>query len=88
MEKEENNKLSYISTAKVGTLIAFEDGNGKVKSAKVISNDEWNEMIEAETAYGMKYSLKYDSILWVKTGNRWPRGIYNLLKGKAKDGKN
>ena len=89
MENEEcKDKLSYISTAKEGTLIAFKDYCGKVKTAKVISNDEWNETIEAETAYGMKYTVKYESILWVKTGSRWQRGIYDLLKGKVKDEEN
>lgn len=77
-------KEKYIDTALEGTLIAFsiEDEN-KAKSAKVIKVDKDKRFVYAETSYGKKYKVKYENVLWVKTGTRWPRGVYNLLKGNG-----
>ena len=69
-----------------GVIVAFKK-NEKCKSAKVISNDEEivNDIIEVETKMGKKYKINKEDILWVKTGQRWPKGVYHLLIG---DGKN
>ena len=64
----------------VGTLVAFKT-NGKVKSAKIIKKSTKNELALVETKVGKQYRINYDDIVWVKTGKRWPRGVYNLLKG-------
>ena len=34
-----------------------------------------------ETDYGAQYITPYEDIIWVRTGKRWPRGVYKLLKG-------
>lgn len=77
---ENMNKKTYINNMSVGTLVAFKT-NGKVKSAKIIKKSTKNELALVETKVGKQYRINYDEIVWVKTGKRWPRGVYNLLKG-------
>jgi len=74
-------KMPYIENVKIGTLVAFRLSNGRVKSAKVIRKSTKNRKLMLETNYGAKYVVSYDDIIWVRTGKRWPRGVYNLLKG-------
>lgn len=74
-------KMPYIENVKIGTLVAFRLPNGKVKSAKVIRKSTKNRKLKLETNYGAKYIVSYDDIIWVRTGKRWPRGVYRLLKG-------
>lgn len=74
-------KMPYIENVEIGTLVAFRLSNGKVKSAKVIRKSTKNRKLKLETNYGAKYIVSYDDIIWVRTGKRWPRGVYNLLKG-------
>lgn len=77
---EDMNKKTYINNMSVGTLVAFKT-KGKVKSAKIIKKSTKNELALVETKVGKQYRINYDDIVWVKTGKRWPRGVYNLLKG-------
>lgn len=74
-------KMPYIENVEIGTLVAFRLSNGKVKSAKVIRKSTKNRKLKLETNYGAKYIVSYDDIIWVRTGKRWPRGVYRLLKG-------
>ena len=74
-------KMPYIENIEIGTLVAFRLFNGKVKSAKVTRKSTKNRKLMLETDYGAKYIVSYDDILWVRTGKRWPRGVYKLLKG-------
>lgn len=71
----------YVKNAKEGNIVAFKTTNGKVKSAAVEMNDSENGTLHLVTKYGAKYIVEYDNVLWVKTGNRWPKYIYVLLKG-------
>ena len=82
VEKESANvdfdmaqKIPYIENIEIGT------SNGKVKSAKVTRKSTKNRKLKLETDYGAEYIVSFDDILWVRTGKRWPRGIYKLLKG-------
>lgn len=75
------NKKKYVTGIEIGTLVAFRLPNGKVKSAKVTKKSSKNEKLKLETDYGAEYVVSYDDIIWVRTGKRWPRGVYNLLKG-------
>jgi hypothetical protein len=34
-----------------------------------------------ETSYGATHVIPFEDVLWVRTGARWPRGVYNMLKG-------
>lgn len=74
-------KMPYIENIEVGTLVAFRLSNGKVKSAKVTRKSTKNRKLKLETDYGAEYIVSYEDIVWVRTGKRWPRGVYRLLKG-------
>lgn len=74
------SKGDYIKNIEVGVLIAFKVQDRMV-SAKVIQVNE-ND-VKAETKNGSIYFVGKESIVWVKTGNRWPSGIYNALRNNA-----
>lgn len=72
------NKQQYLDSLKVGQIVAFKI-NDKMISAKV-SYFLKDGSVEVETKNGSKYYIKTEEISWVKTGARWPAGIYNALK--------
>lgn len=74
-------KMHYIENIEIGTIVAFKLSNGKVKSAKVVKKSTKNRKLKLETDYGAEYIVSYESVIWVRTGKRWPKGVYNLLKG-------
>lgn len=76
-------KMSYIENIDIGTIVAFRLSNGKVKSAKVARKSTKNRKLKLETDYGAEYIVSFDDIIWVRTGKRWPRGVYKLLKGQV-----
>lgn len=83
-KKSTNNideqKLSYIERAEAGTIIACTI-NGKVKSAKIVKRSTKKRCFMVETAYGAQHVVSYENVVWVRTGNKWPRGVYRALKG-------
>lgn len=81
VEVDMKQKMPYIENVEIGTLVAFRLSNGKVKSAKVVKKSTKNRKLKVETNYGAAYIISYDDVVWVRTGKRWPRGIYKLLKG-------
>lgn len=74
-------KMHYIENIDIGTIVAFRLSNGKVKSAKVVKKSTKNRKLKLETDYGAEYIISYEDVIWVRTGKRWPRGVYKLLKG-------
>ena len=76
-------KMSYIENIDIGTIVAFRLSSGKVKSAKVTRKSTKNRKLKLETDYGAEYIVSYDDVVWVRTGKRWPRGVYKLLKGQV-----
>ena len=82
-EVQKINKARYIDDADVGTIIAFKLPGMKVKSAKIIRRSTKNKKFKVQTAYGVEYVVSFDEVIWVKTNKRWPKGVYNLLKGKV-----
>lgn len=78
-------KDRYLDTAEIGCLVAFKIETGKVKSAKIVKRSTSGRKLKVETAYGMEYIVPYDNVLWVKTGTRWPKGVYMLLKGISQE---
>jgi len=74
-------KMPYIERAEVGALVAFKLSSGKVKSAKIINKSSKNRKLKLETEYGAIYVVSYEDVIWVRTGLRWPSGVYKLLKG-------
>ncbi len=76
-------KMSYIENIDIGTIVAFRLSNGKVKSAKVVKKSTKNRKLKLETDYGAEYIVSYEDVVWVRTGKRWPKGVYKLLKGQV-----
>lgn len=83
VEVNMEQKMSYIENVDIGTIIAFRLSNGKVKSAKVTRKSTKNRKLKVETDYGAEYIVSYEDVVWVRTGKRWPRGVYRLLKGQV-----
>lgn len=81
MQSMSEEKYKYVSTAEIGVIVAFKDQSGKVRSAKVINKSSSGEKLKVVTAYGKEFVVPYGDVVWVKTGDRWPRGVYDLLKG-------
>lgn len=81
LEVNMEQKMQYIEKIEIGALVAFKLMNGKVKSAKVIRKSTKNRKLKLETDYGAVYIVSYEDIIWVRTGKRWPKGVYRLLKG-------
>lgn len=74
-------KEEYMKSAKIGTFIAFSSPNGRVKSAKILRKSSEDKLFHVVTEYEDEFIVPFSDVLWVKTGSRWPRGVYNLLKG-------
>lgn len=91
VEEQEDNGLSaeerlerhskYVENVKVGTLVAFKTGPNKAKSAMVQKRSTKNRKLKVVTKYGKEFIISFDDVIWVHTNKRWPRGIYNMLKG-------
>lgn len=80
---EEMRKIRHmkaVENAEVGVIVAFVF-DGKCRSAKIIKKSTKNKMMLLQTNYGAEFKVPFDSIVWVKNGKRWPRGVYNMLKG-------
>lgn len=80
-EDAESKRKAYVENIAIGTIVAFRTQDGKVKSAKVTNKSSKYRRLKLETKYGAIYVIKYEDVIWVKTGKRFPRGVYNLLKG-------
>ncbi len=80
-EERTEKKLGYIEGAKVGTLVAFKTDNGKIKSAMIVKRSTKNRKFKLETKYGASFIVPFDDVIWVRTNKRWPKGVYQLLKG-------
>lgn len=74
-------KQKYLDNIQVGTIVAFKLSDNKAKSAKVVKKSIKNRKLQVETSYGAQYIIPFENVIWVKTGSRWPKGVYNMLKG-------
>lgn len=81
-----SEKDEFIEKAEPGTLMAFYDNNGKPRTAALVNRSSNRKLVKLQTEFGWEFIVPYSNILWVKNGTRWPRGIYNLLKGYKKNG--
>ena len=53
--------------------------NTKVK--KIVKRSTPKRRFLVETKYGAQFIISFDDVVWVKTGTRWPKHVYNLMKG-------
>ena len=81
MKMDIRGKMEYVNNVEVGTLVAFNAPDGRVRSAKVMKKSTKKRKLMVETEYGASFIISFDDVIWVKTGSRWPRGVYNMLKG-------
>lgn len=79
-EFDREQRLKYVENVKIGTLVAFTLGSGKTKAAKVTKKSSKRRQLKVETEYGATYNISYDSVIWVRTGRRWPSGVMKMLK--------
>lgn len=87
-ERDTKTKGDYISNAEKGLIVAFRlnfKAKSGLKLSKVISgmiveNNQQDEMYIVETKNELKYGVPYASVVWVKTGGRWPKGVYDEMK--------
>lgn len=80
-ENKYGSKMDYIEKVEIGVIVAFRLPTGKVKAAKLMKRSTKKRLLKLETEYGAEFIVSFEDVIWVKTGRRWPRGIYNLLKG-------
>ena len=81
------DKTKYIEEAEVGALIAFYDEKGKPRTAALVNRSSARKVIKVVTEFGWEFIVPYDNVLWVRKGTRWPRGVYEIIKGYNKNGK-
>lgn len=79
------NKRPYLKRAKKGDLIAYKVSEMKASSGKIVKKFDDKKIIKVVTEYGREDLVNYSEILWIKTGSRWPKGVYEMLKGKCSD---
>ena len=71
-------KQSYIENLEPGLLIAYKEGD-ELKSGKILKVQELEVFVEQFG--GLKRNVLKNQIVWVKTGSRWPKEIFKLLRG-------
>lgn len=81
-ESVKANCIKYVENAEVGAIIAFKpNGQVNAKSAKIVKKSTAGRKFLVETNYGARYIVNYEDVMWVKTGKRWPKWVYDSLKG-------
>ena len=78
-----SKRMTYVETVEPGTIMAFRLPDGKVKSAKLVKRSTKRRMLLLVTSYGKEFKVPFEDVVWVKTGTRWPCGVYKLLKGEG-----
>lgn len=80
--------MQYLETAELGVIVAFRTeikGAIRTLSGKLVGRveaDAGSRMALIETKNGSMFSIGYEDVIWVKTGDRWPRWIFEELKQK------
>lgn len=86
MENVKNNtKAYYLENMQIGNNVAFtvESKEGtRMLSGKVVKLNKQSAVVQ--TKNGSIFFPKHEQIAWVKTGTKWPQGIYNALKYSEK----
>lgn len=90
-DRDVKSKEDYIVDAEEGVIVAFRlnfhskrnVALTKVISGKILENNKPEEIYLVETRNGLQYGVPYSSVIWVKTGGRWPKGIYDEMKQGA-----
>lgn len=75
--------LSYVYDAHIGNLVAFRASDTNIKSAKILLKSDEDEKLVLETKYGKRFAVDYKDVVWVNTTGRWPKWVYNLMRGEV-----
>jgi hypothetical protein len=78
------SKVHFIENASAGTIVAFRvqmDSGLEMFSGKITKIGK--TIFEVETKNGKRFVINKCSVAWVKTGPRWPKGIYEALRGET-----
>lgn len=82
---DDSKHNEYIDSACVGDIIAYYYLPCKARSAKIVKKSSSDKKLLVETKYGMREIVDYKSVLWVNTNGKWPKWVFNLLKGVSDD---
>lgn len=73
-------KQDFLAKVQVGSLIAFRIGED-VYSGKVIEVRPTQFIVRTKSC--SIFFVDYQDFIWLKTGTKWPEGIYNALRYRA-----
>lgn len=83
MGDTKHTRQYFVDNMQPGNIVAFtvdsEQGLAML-SGRVIQIDHDSKVVTIRTKNGSIFYPKKDRIVWVRTGTRWPLGIYNALK--------
>ena len=81
--RKSRTAIDYLEDIKPGTLVAFSRGRNKkiVMSGKYVTTNDKGKII-VETKMGTEFVLSPDEIVWVRTGKRWPKWVYQMFNNK------
>ena len=85
---KKNTTLEYLKNAELGsTIVAFRTeikGVARTLSGKLIARTLVGapDLMLIETKNGSQFEVDSNDIIWVKTGDRWPRWVFEELKKK------
>lgn len=82
MQDNSNNDHSkYLANIEVGRLVAFNDHNmGIVRTARVVNISQKRQQLKVIDIYGSVEVISFEQVAWVKTGKRWPRRLFHLIR--------
>lgn len=94
--EEKRSQDDYINSIEIGMIIAFMVSEHKAVSAKVetidykggfdIQTGKGNvTKVYCKARNGIEYEVPRSAIVWVKTGPKWPKSIFNMLNGRKPD---
>lgn len=80
-EHVNNNHDTYLKNIEIGRLVAFRDTEkGIVRTAKVVRISQARRKLRVKDIYNQVEDIDFDNIAWVKTGKRWPKKLFSLIK--------
>lgn len=81
MDQPVKTKHDYLKKVKAGSMIAFKGQDLSINCGKVIQLMDFNtDSFIIESSSGEVSKIESSQIIWVKTGKRWPRQIFDELK--------
>ena len=76
-----DGSCKYLDDLLPGTIVAFRKPDLSVKSAKVLRKSTKDKKLMVQMKFGTNKIINFSDVIWVKTTERWPKWVFNLLKG-------